>query len=155
MCQEQLKTIFCFTSWIILKRTTYRVYYVCIREYDIYFSQSRASCLRNKPKSTSYSLSSKLPGQDLSLDNQCKALYGSSSKVGCKYPGKWNIKRERWRWQKEITETSMLLLWPCYLQVPEFESHLWPVKFSACNKFSPLKKNWTLMLRSVPCALII
>ena len=49
--------------------------------------------------------------------------------------------------------TRHLQQWPCYLQGPEFESHLRSLEFSACKKVSPLKKHRIPMLRSVPCAL--
>ena len=64
----------------------------------------------------------------------------------------YNIKKIyiflRSRWRNGLVRLQQ---WPCYLQGPEFESHLLPVEFFACNKVSPLN-NWTPTLTSVPCA---
>ncbi|XP_067950621.1 A disintegrin and metalloproteinase with thrombospondin motifs like [Watersipora subatra] len=49
-------------------------------------SQSQASCLLSKPSYNQYGLVSKLPGKEISINNQCKLLYGSSSEVGCRLP---------------------------------------------------------------------
>ena len=45
---------------------------------------------------------------------------------------------------------ARLRQWPCYLQGPGLESHLWPVEFFTCNKVSPLN-NRTSMLTYVSC----
>ena len=56
----------------------------------------------------------------------------------------------RSRWRNGLVRLQQS---PCYLQGPGFESHLRPVEFFAYNKVSPLNYR-TLMLTSVPCALI-
>ena len=47
------------------------------------------------------------------------------------YFSKWS--RESW-W---LNGLARLQLRPCYLRGPGFKSHLWPVKFFACNKVFP------------------
>ena len=42
------------------------------------------------------------------------------------------------RWRNGL---ERLQQWLCYLQGPEFESHLWPVEFFSCNKVYSLPQS--------------
>jgi len=50
-------------------------------------AQPKADCLLSKPGRSSYNLMNTLPGKEVSLDYQCKVLYGQSSEVSCRKPG--------------------------------------------------------------------
>ena len=50
---------------------------------------------------------------------------------------KFYWRRSRWR-----NGLARLQQWPCYLLGPGFKSHLWLVKFSVCNKVSPLNNQY-------------